>query len=242
MQQASCVAIIPARGGSKSILRKNLVPLAGRGLIAYTIQAGLQAESVQRVIVSTDSPEIAEAAKAEGAEVPFLRPEELAADETLAEDTLLHAVHWLAENEAYRAEYVLLLQPTSPFRTAEDIDAAMALAEARQADAVVSVCPAEHHPYWMRTITEDGRLVDLPGATRRDLTRRQLLPQACALNGAIYLARREVLLAKKTWYTDRTYAYVMPPERSLDIDTPWHLHLARLILEDRTRCADDRAL
>jgi len=234
MGPTSCVGIIPARGGSKSLPGKNLAPLAGRPLIAHTIGAALEAASVERVVVTTDDPEIAEVARREGAEAPFLRPKELAADETTAEETLLHAIGWLADEQGYRPEYVVLLQPTSPLRTAGDIDAAMHLARQRDADAVVSVTPSQHHPSWMRGIDADGRLVDLPEITRH-CPRRQDLPDVYALNGSIYLARRAVLLNRRSWYTDKTYAYVMPPQRSLDIDTAWDLHLAELVLKDRSR-------
>jgi len=226
------LAIVPARGGSKSIPRKNIVPVAGKPLIAWTIEIALAAPVLDRVIVSTDDPEIADVASRHGAEVPFLRPAQLAQDDTPGIEPVLHAVRWLDEHESYRPDYVMVLQPTSPLRTSQDIEAAVQLAREWQADGVVSVCPAHQHPYWMKSITEDGRLTDfLP--LDRVCACRQALPPVYALNGAVYLARREVLLALETFYTDRTYAYIMPPERSLDIDTPWDLYVAELILKDR---------
>lgn len=228
------VGIIPARGGSKAIPKKNVASLAGRPLIAWTITAALCSPALNRVIVSTDDAKIAEVAQQWGAEVPFLRPAELAQDDTSGIEPVLHAVRWLDEHEGYRPDYVMVLQPTSPLRTAEDIEAAMQLARERQADGVVSVCSVHQHPCWMKRITEDGRLTDfLPLDSA--YTCRQDLPPVYALNGAIYLARREVLLERQTFYTDRTYGYIMPPERSLDIDTPWDLHLADLILKERMR-------
>jgi CMP-N-acetylneuraminic acid synthetase len=124
----------------------------------------------------------------------------------------------------------LLLQPTSPLRTAADIDAAVALAQDKKADAVVSVCSAATHPYVAMTIKSDGRLADF-GPRPDGYLRRQDLPPAYALNGALYLVRRETLAAEKTFCPANTVAYVMPPERSLDVDTPFDLHLARLLLE-----------
>ena len=229
-----CLAIIPARGGSKSIPHKNIVLVAGKPLVAWTVQTALACPLLDRVIVSTDDPEIAGVARHYGAEVPFLRPSELAQDDTPGVEPILHAVRWSDENEGYRPDYVMVLQPPSPLRTREDIEAAMQLARERQADGVVSVCSVHQHPYWMKRITEDGWLTDfLPLDSA--YTCRQDLPPVYALNGAIYLARREVLLERQTFYTDRTYGYIMPPERSLDIDTPWDLHLADLILKERMR-------
>jgi N-acylneuraminate cytidylyltransferase/CMP-N,N'-diacetyllegionaminic acid synthase len=232
------LGIIPARSGSKSIPRKNIAIVAGKPLIAHTIQAALDAKHIDRVIVSTDSQEIADMARSFGAEVPFLRPPELAQDDTPGIEPILHAVRWLNDNDDYHPHYVMVLQPTSPLRTAEDIKAAVQLAQKQQADSVVSVCPAHQHPYWMKRITDDGRLVDFL-SLERTYTTRQDLPPAYALNGAIYLVRCEVLLEHKTFYTDHTYAYVMSPERSLDIDTSWDLYLADLILKERMKREND---
>jgi CMP-N,N'-diacetyllegionaminic acid synthase len=223
------IGLITARGGSKAIPRKNVTPLAGKPLIAWTIQAALASRSLDRVIVSTDDTEITRVAREWGAEVPFVRPPELAQDDSPHHDVLIHAIRWLESQPASPPDYIMLLQPTSPLRTAQDIDAAIALATEKDADAVVSVCPAHHHPYLSKLIAPDGRLLDFierpPGYLAR-----QSLPPVYALNGAIYLSRRSVLLEREGWDTDRTYAYVMPPERSVDIDSPWDLHLAELIL------------
>ena len=228
------LGFVPARAGSKGVSKKNVAPTAGKPLIAYTIETAKSAESLDRIIVSTDSSEIASIALTYGAEVPFLRPKELAQDDTPGIAPILHAIQWLDDREGYRPDYVMVLQPTSPLRTAEDIKAALTLMWERQADAVVSVCPVSHHPYWTKIVTEDGRLVDfltLEGSH----VRRQDLPPVYALNGAIYLARRDVLLKERRFYTERTYAYVMPEERSLDIDTIWDLYLVDLVLSDRKR-------
>ena len=202
-------------------------------MIAYSIQAALNSKVFDRTVVSTDSPEIARVALALGAEVPFRRPRKLAQDKTPGILPVLHALRWLGKHERYRPDYVMCLQPTSPLRTDKDIKNAVSLAEEKKADGVVSVSPAEHHPYWMKKIDKQGRMSDfmlLP----RVIVRRQDLPSVYALNGAIYLARREILLNHKTWYTKRTYAYLMPRDRSLDIDTPWDLRLAEFILKRRT--------
>jgi CMP-N,N'-diacetyllegionaminic acid synthase len=128
----------------------------------------------------------------------------------------------------------MCLQPTSPLRLASDIDAAVSLALQKNADAVVSLMPVPQHPYWMKHIDPTGHFHDFM-ALEVPVTRRQDLPPVYALNGAIYLAQRHVLLQRQSWYGDNTYAYVMPPERSLDIDTPWDMHVANLLLQDRCR-------
>jgi N-acylneuraminate cytidylyltransferase/CMP-N,N'-diacetyllegionaminic acid synthase len=227
--QPEVLAVVPARGGSKGIPRKNLALCGGAPLIAYSIHAARRAKLVGRVIVSTEDEEIASVARNRGAEVPFLRPAELARDETPGIEPLLHCLDWLAAKEGYHPAYSIYLQPTSPFRLAADVDAAIELALQRDADAVVSVTEAKHSPYWIKVLDAEGRLRDsLPQSDAP--ARRQELPRLVALNGAIYLARTDVLLEKKTWYTERTHGYVMPAERSLDIDTPWDLSLANLIL------------
>lgn len=225
------LAIIPARGGSKSIPTKNIRPVAGKPLIAWTIQAALASHHSPRVIVSTDHEQIAETARCFGAEVPFLRPAELAQDDTPGIAPILHAAQWLAEQENYHPDFVMCLQPTSPLRVTEDIDQAIDLLLAKAADAVVSVTPADHHPYWMKRLDPSGRLGDF--APHPPTIRRQDLPAAYALNGAIYVARCEVLLGYKTWYTDKTYGYVMPPERSIDVDSQWDMYLADLIMKNK---------
>jgi CMP-N-acetylneuraminic acid synthetase len=224
--------LIPARGGSKGIPKKNIAPVGGRPLIAWSIEAGQCARHGGRIVVSTDSEEIAAVARVCGAEVPFLRPAELARDEVPSLDSVLHALQWLESHEQYRPDYLVLLQPTSPLREAGDIDAAIELALARKADAVVSVSPVPCHPYWTKTIGQDGRLEDFMRLPT-PVSRRQELPGVFGLNGAIYLIRPEVLVARRTWYPEPTYAYLMPPERSLDVDTPWDLRLADLIIRER---------
>lgn len=223
------VALIPARGGSKGIPRKNLAPLAGKPLIAWTIEAARHCAGIDRVLVSTDDEEIAAACRTLGAEVPFLRPAALALDTSPAIDAVLHALDWMVKEMPVPPTHLLLLQPTSPLRTTDDVSGALEIANRQDADGVVSVSAVRDHPYWTKTIDAEGNLSDfLPQELKA--TRRQDLPEVFAVNGAIYLARIEVLRDLRTFYTGRTKAYVMPPERALDIDTPWDLHLANLIL------------
>ncbi len=226
------LAVITARGGSKGIPGKNIADLAGKPLIAWTIEAALRSKAVSRVIVSTDDAEIAAVSRQWGAEVPFLRPALLASDTSPHLPVLLHALAWIDEHDSQRYDDILLLQPTSPLRATDDIERAVQIARDHHADSVVSVCPAHPHPFLARRITDDGRLEEFAPRTEGYMA-RQGLPPAYMLNGAIYLVRREVLIDRQSFYTDRTFAYVMPQERSLDIDTPWDLYLANLILRAR---------
>jgi CMP-N,N'-diacetyllegionaminic acid synthase len=228
------LAVIPARGGSKRVPWKNIQPVGGRPLIAWTIEAARSAPGITRIVVSTDSVEIADVARHYGAEVPMLRSSSLARDETPGIEPVVHAVEWLDEHERYRPDCVALLQPTSPLRTAADVEAALALMWTRNSDAVVSVCPASHPCSWLKRVGDDGRLLDLDGdAARRPADDDG--PPVYVLNGSLYVVRYETLMARRSFYDERTYAYVMPIERSLDVDSPWDLHVADLLLTDRVR-------
>lgn len=227
----SVLAVVPARMGSKGVPNKNLASVGGKPLIAWTLEAARRSRILDRVIVTTDNEAIAATARRHGAEVPFLRPPELARDDTPGVVPIVHALQWLAERENYQPDLVLCLQPTSPLRTAEDIVAAVRLLVSRDADSVVSVTASERPLQWLKVVDSEGLLRDaLPGlpavASRQDAT------PVFALNGAIYLARRERFLRREGWYGDRTYGYVMPRERSLDVDTPWDLRVADLLLRE----------
>ena len=223
------LCLIPARAGSKGVPNKNIAVVAGRPLIAWTIDAARASKVVTRVVASTDSPEYADICRRHGAEVPFLRPPHLALDDVPALEPTLHALDWLAKNDRYEPDYLILLQPTSPLRSADDIDAALGLAVSRRADAVVSVSPVACHPYKTTLLDAQGRLKPYMDGARAD-ARRQNLPEVFGFNGAIFLIRPAVLRINRTWYPENTVAYVMPPNRSLDIDTPWDLQLADLLV------------
>ncbi len=223
------LGVISARGGSKALPRKNVACLGGKPLIAHTIEAALGASLMGRVVVSTDDAEIAAVSRRWGAETPFMRPSELAGDESTSFPVLAHAVRWLSENEGYEPAYAMLLQPTSPLRTSKDIDGAITLALEKDADSVVSVYPPKQHPHWMKTLDEDGRLSDYV-EWERDYSQRRTLPPVFALNGAIFLVRHALAMTGDSFYTERSYGYVMPPERSLDIDTAFDLEVAELAL------------
>jgi CMP-N,N'-diacetyllegionaminic acid synthase len=227
--KAEILGIIPARFGSKGVPRKNVRLVADKPLIAWTWEAATAAPSITRLIVSTDDPEVADLARSARVEVPFLRPAEFASDTASAVDVVVHALEWLKKTDEYEPDFILWLQPTSPLRVADDIEAAVRLQREKRADSVISVCPAEHHPMWMKRVRDDGLLMAW-AEEKVSPQRRQELPQAFRLNGSIYLTRREVLLKERSFYAQATYAYVMPHERSLDIDTPWELFMADLIL------------
>lgn len=223
------MSLIPARGGSKGIPDKNIVDLAGKPLIAWTIEASLGSKNINRTIVSTDSEKIAEVAKKHGAEVPFLRPAEISGDKSPALLAIHHALKWLADNENYRPDYLVFLQPTSPMRNSQDIDEAFKVLHSKKADSVISVGEASPHPYLMKEITPDGRLKNF--VADPEGKPRQTFPPVYVLNGAIYIVKVELILNKNTFYSDKTYAYVMSQEKSLDIDSEIDLVIISKIIE-----------
>ena len=226
---SAVLAVVPARGGSKGVPRKNLAPVAGKPLIAWTLECAAAARRLDRVVVSTDCEEIAAVARAWGGEVPFLRPAELARDETPGIEPILHALDRVEAEAGEGPEWVVCLQPTSPLRLPSDIDGAVELARRLRADSVVGVTPAPVHPAWMRRLAEDGRLAELvPGHPLPPS--RQQLPPAHALNGAIYVARADFLRKHGSFHGGRCYGWPMPPERSVDVDTPFDLEMAAWLL------------
>jgi CMP-N,N'-diacetyllegionaminic acid synthase len=227
------LGIIPARGGSKGLPRKNILSLAGKPMIVWTIEAARASTLLDRVIVSTDDREIAAIAETHAAEVPFLRPADLAQDSTPTIDPVLHLLDFLVSVENYRPDYVILLQPTSPLRSTDDIDAAIRIAHARKC-SVVSVTEAAAHPLWMKQVDRDGTLRDFLQSDGR-YARRQDLPPVYQLNGAIYLTPYETLLEEKSFCPAGACAYIMPAERSLDVDTCWDYQLADLLLQKQNK-------
>ncbi|MGH9204187.1 MAG: cytidylyltransferase domain-containing protein [Vicinamibacterales bacterium] len=217
------LGVVTARGGSKTLPGKNLKLLAGKPLIAYTIDAALQSEAIDRLILSTDDPAIADVALTCGCEAPFMRPPELARDETLHLPVVEHAARWMVEHKGYRPDAVMTLQPTSPLRTPDDIRASIELLEASGADSVLSVSEVPVHSHPMRTLrldSQDNAVLFVNGEpVRRRINRRQDLPPAWVMNGAIYVCLTRVLLSSEpTLYGDRVVAYRMPAERSVSID------------------------
>jgi len=227
------LGIVTARGGSKGIPRKNIVPLLGKPLLAYTIEAALAAKRLTRTILSTDDEEIARVGRALGVDVPFMRPPELARDETPTIPVLQDALHRLeVAGEAYDA--VFTLQPTTPLRRAEDIDGAVELLERSGADSVISfVAVGERHPARMKFITADGRVTDPPFAEEFEGQRRQDLPELYLREGSVYLTRRAILMEQGSLKGTDCRAWIVPPERACNIDTPFDLFLAEQLLKSR---------
>lgn len=213
------IAIIPARGGSKGLPGKNIKLLGGRPLIQWTVQAALGADCINRVIVTTDSQEIASAAREVGAEVPFLRPSSLASDDASAVDVYLHVIDWLESDGVDVTKFMVLL-PTVPFRTAEDIDAAYDTFVCSEAETLVSMKEADIPPGWYFTKNGEGLVENARFGSTGAVANRQLGERYYVPNGAIYILDRELLSGQRTYYGSRTVAYIMPPERSVDIDTP----------------------
>lgn len=222
------LAIIAARGGSKGIPRKNVQPVAGRPLIAWTIDAARQSRYVDRLIASSDDDEIIATARAHGCEVPFVRPAEFARDDTPGIEPVLHALGVLPGYDV-----VVLLQPTSPLRTAQDVDSCIEQLVESGAPSCVSMCAAECHPFLTYQRAPDGALrsfvADRPVANMR----RQDFPAAWRLNGAVYAAKVTWLEQLRTFVAGGTVGYVMPASRSLDIDTHEDLAAAHATLSAR---------
>jgi CMP-N,N'-diacetyllegionaminic acid synthase len=224
-------AMIPARGGSRGIPRKNLAELAGKPLIAHTIEAALASRSVTRVMVSTDDEEIADVARQWGAEVPFRRPAELGTDTAAGGAVSRHWLEWVRDHEPHPWA-VIHLQVTSPLRTAEDIDAAVDLLNRVELDCVSSVSPVTEHPAYMYRLR--GNQAE-PLLTDEALpTHRQRAEPLYRLNGAIYATRFEAALAAGQFHLNPFATYVMPAERSIDIDTPLDLALAETVFTQMT--------
>jgi N-acylneuraminate cytidylyltransferase len=222
--EARVLAIIPARGGSKGLPRKNIVELAGKPLIAWTIEAAKRSKYIDRFILSSDDLEIIEVAKTWGCEVPFIRPAALAGDDAPGIGPVLHAIQELSGYDL-----VVLLQPTSPLRTSEDIDAAIELCVSKNAPACVSVTECKQHPYLVFSRTANGCLLPfLEVGEKRN--RRQDFPGAFILNGAVYVAQKKCLEVSRTFLVEETVSYIMPSDRSIDIDTAEDLRLTEYLL------------
>jgi len=224
------LAIIPARGGSKGLPGKNIRKLNGIPLICYTIKTALKAKSISQVIVSTDDPEIATIAKECGAEIPFMRPQELAEDNSMVMDAYFYTVDRLFKESKKPILSFAALLPTVPLRLPEDIDGAVARYESNNADSVISVTEAQVPIEWYRKINNNGTICDyLPEFNA--VINRQELEQTYIPNGAIYVFRTERLRETRQYYMEKTYPYIMPRERSADIDELLDFEWAEFLLQ-----------
>lgn len=224
------IAIIPARSGSKGLPDKNILPLNGKPLLACSIEAARASGMFDTVHVSTDSAHYAQIAAQFGADEPFLRSAEASSDTASSEDAIREVLRRYAE-QGQRFDAFMLLQPTSPLRTAADIRSAFAVMEEKNAESVISVCEMEHSPLWCNTLPPDDSMRDFirAGGNRR----RQDLQTYYRINGAIYLVKTEHFLRTGRLYGDGCYAYRMPAARSVDIDSRLDLTIAEAILSEQ---------
>lgn len=235
MQKPQVLAVIPARGGSKGISKKNIRPFSGKLLLVHSIDAAKASPSVSRVIVSTDSEEIAAIAKEGGAEVPFLRPAEFAGDKSNVADAVIHLLAELKSREGYEPDYVLLLQPTNPLRNAEDVEKSIELIQKRDGDSLVSIY-ATSEPL---LITKDAK--DTLTLINNDLftsTNRQLMPTYYRLDGCmIFLVKVKKFLETRSFFGGKIIGYQIERWRVVDIDEPQDFVLGELIHANREKIA-----
>ena len=235
MSDLEVLAVVPARGGSQSIPRKNIKPFAGHPLLAYSVAAGLQSKFVTRVIVSTDDVEIAQIAREYGAEVPFMRPAELARDETTDLPVFQHALNWLSSEEGYHPEIVVQLRPTSPIRPRDCVDRAVeALLDRSEADSVRGVAPSGQNPYKMWVIPDDGSMVPLleDGPAEAYNQPRQSLPATYWQTGHIDAIRTSTVVEKRSMSGDVILPIMIDSRYAVDIDTENDWRRAERLVEE----------
>ena len=233
MLKKTFLAVIPARSGSKRLPNKNQKDLNGKPLIAHTIEAALKSKFITKTIVSTDSMELQKIANKFKALTPFLRPIELAQDDTKSIDVVVHALKYLKENENQTYDYIVLLQPTSPLRDEKDIDNAIKYLEEKHADAVISVCEVEHNPAWSNKLDNTKSMENFLDKKYIN-SRFQDLEKFYRLNGAIYICKTDKLLEEHTFLIkNNIFAYEMSQEKSVDIDTNLDFIIARAIMDSK---------
>lgn len=222
----SLIGIIPARGGSKGIPRKNLKSFYGKPLIAWTIEVAKTVSHIDSLVVSTDDKDIAAVAQDYGAEIPFIRPQEISQDKTPG---IIPVLDVLKRVPGY--DEVLILQPTSPLRTANDINNIIEIGKSKKASAVVSVTEAEKHPYWSFRLDESSNLI--PWVEGNLNLQRQDLPGAYCLNGALYWGKTDWVIQNETFVTEETLSYIMPKNRSIDLDTIYDWEIGEFLMSKK---------
>lgn len=227
MQKPSVVAVIPARGGSKGLAKKNVKVLGGRPLIDWTIDAASHTPGLNCVLVSTDDPGIADIAKRAGARVPFMRPQGLAGDDVHSSSVVLHALEWLSLNEGFEPDIVVMLLPTSPFRTPQQIEESISLLRRTSCPAVIGVTRVNKHPAAFRVL-RDGALAPLIQTAELNV-QRQDGEDLYAVNGALYVAWSALFRAHRTFHIDGALPQVIPPLNAVDIDTLEDLEIAEVL-------------
>ena len=225
------LAIIPARGGSKGVPKKNIKLLAGKPLILWTIEAAKEAEKIDRIILSTDDDEIANTCRSTGIEIPFMRPKELAQNDSMAIDNYIYTIERLNRKSDHKYEEFVVLLPTVPLRVSYDIDKAIALFFQNDANSIIS-CTKLHHPLeWMMSINNDGIIQRSNDTGIKKMMNRQESKYVYIPNGGVYVFKYGPLKKTKSYYSEKTYAYIMPSERSVDIDTEFDFKLAEFLLK-----------
>lgn len=235
MGSREILGIIPARGSSKSIPKKNLYPLCGRPLIEYTFEAAKGSKYLSRIVLTTDDEQIASLGKQNGIEVPFLRPDNLAQNDTFALPVIQHAIDYLEKHEGYSPDIIVILQPTSPLRKARHIDEAIELLLNTGADSVVSVVevPHRYNPVSVMKI-EEGRLVPFLQGEGTRILRRQDKPKVYARNGAaVYVVTKETVMNQNSLFGNDCRPMMMSCEESVDIDSLFDLRIAEMMLKDK---------
>ncbi len=228
------LGLIPARGGSKRVKRKNLRLLAGKHLIVYTLDAALQTEAIDRLVVSTDDAEIAEVARNHGVDVPFLRPSYLAGDSIPDQPVFRHAVDWLMEHEGFEPDIILNLRPTTPFKTPEIITRVVRTMTETGADIVRTVTRVEgvNHPYWMYRLSDDGCAMPvIEHVDIKDYYQSQLLPPVYRINGVVDAFRTHVVRSGEMLSNSNMTGVVIPAENSIDIDDEFDFKVCELLME-----------
>lgn len=225
------LGIIPARGGSKGIPKKNIFPVNHKPLIYYSISEALKSAYIDRLIVTTDDDEIAAISKKYGAEVPFVRPANISSDTSSSEEVIAHTLNWVKENGQGEFDYFILLQPTSPLRRRLHIDEAIEkIVQNKPVTSLISISPVKEHPYLMKRITEEGALTGYTQGFAKN-PRRQDLPQLYYPNGAIYISRVEPFLSTMSLTDGLTTYYLMEKKYSIDIDDYLDVRIAEIMLE-----------
>jgi len=217
IENKKILAIIPARSGSKGIPQKNIKSFLGKPLITRTIQETNKSRFIDKTIVSTDSEEIANLAKSNGAEAPFIRPEEYSTDNSLAKDVILHTLDWITHNQE-PFHYFIYLQPTSPFRTSVHIDSALKKLIRSRASSMVAVKEVKEHPKLMKIIDRDGFLFNLMNYSKKDIN-RQDFENLFLINGALYISKCDVFIKHKSFYEKECMPFIMDEFSSIDLDT-----------------------
>jgi len=228
-KKLNILGIIPARGGSKGIPRKNIKLLAGKPLIHYTITEAKKSKYLSYMVVSTEDVEITNLVEKYGVDV-VKRPDELSADDTPTAHVVQHVIKFLQEKENQNFNIIVILQPTSPLRLVSDIDGAIEMFIKKKCDSVVTVSELQHPPHWMYTIERD---VLVPIIKEKNILRRQDAPKIFQLNGAVFVTSKEYLFKNNLIFSGEIGPYIMPIERSVDIDSPLDLKLAELIISHK---------